>query len=145
MSRPLTNTRARIRTAIDGGVGAARRHDSGPKHVSGEALYIDDIPEPPGLLHIHIAQSRKAHAAITRMDLTRVRTAPGVVAVIAAADIPGPNDVSPIAGDDPMFAEGLVEYWGQSLFAVAAESREAAWRAAQLAEIAYEELSLIHI
>jgi xanthine dehydrogenase large subunit len=139
MSRPLTDARARIRTAIDGGVGAARRHDSGPKHVSGEAVYIDDIPEPPGLLHIHIAQSRKAHATIMRMDLAKVRTAPGVVAVITAFDIPGPNDVSPIAGDDPMFAEGLVEYWGQSLFAVAAETREAAWRAAQLAEIAYEE------
>ena len=73
------------------------------------------------------------------MDLAKVRTAPGVVAVIVAADIPGPNDVSPVAGDDPMFAEGLVEYWGQSLFAVAAETREAAWRAAQLADIAYEE------
>jgi xanthine dehydrogenase large subunit len=124
---------------IEGGVGAARRHDSGAKHVSGEAVYIDDMPEPAGLLHVQIAQSRKAHAAITRLDLTKVRAAPGVVAVLTAADIPGTNDVSPICGDDPMFADGLVAYWGQSIFAVAAETREAAISAAALAEVDYEE------
>ena len=139
MSQPATSSGALARTAIDGGVGAASRHDSGHKHVSGEAIYIDDIPEPPGLLHVYIAYSRKAHAAIAAIDLTKVRSAPGVVAVIAARDIPGVNDVSPVVGDDPMFADGLVEYWGQSLFAVAAETREQAWRAAQCAEIAYDD------
>jgi xanthine dehydrogenase large subunit len=139
MSAPLTSLPPGARAAIDGGVGAFRHHDSGPKHVSGEAIYIDDIPEPPGLLHVQIGYARKAHAAIIAMDLSKVRAAPGVVAVIAASDIPGTNDVSPVAGDDPMFAEGLVEYWGQSLFAVAAETREQARRAAALAEIAYEE------
>jgi xanthine dehydrogenase large subunit len=138
MSAPLTRSAA-AKTAIEGGIGDARRHDSGPKHVSGEAIYIDDIPEPPGLLHVHIATSRRAHAAITRMDLSKVRLAPGVVAVLTARDIPGRNDVSPIAGDDPMFADGLVEYWGQSLFAVAAETRLQARRAARLAEIEYED------
>ena len=52
----------------------------------------------------------------------RVRAAPGVVIVLTAGDVPGANDVSPFAGDDPMFADGLVQYWGQSLFAVAAET-----------------------
>ncbi len=135
MAKPAAPSKA----AIEGGIGAARRHDSGPKHVGGDAVYIDDIPEPPGLLHVSIAYARKAHAAITAMDLTKVRSAPGVVAVIAAADVPGRNDVSPVACDDPMFAEDLVEYWGQSLFAVAAETREQAWRAAQLAEIGYDD------
>jgi xanthine dehydrogenase large subunit len=139
MSQPMAKPAAPSKAAIEGGIGAARRHDSGPKHVGGDAVYIDDIPEPPGLLHVSIAYARKAHAGITAMDLTKVRSAPGVVAVIAAADVPGRNDVSPVAGDDPMFAEGLVEYWGQSLFAVAAETREQAWRAAQLAEIGYDD------
>lgn len=124
---------------ISGSAGSALRHDSGHKHVSGEANYIDDIPAPPDLLHVHIAQSSVAHAVIKKLDLNRVRAAPGVVAVLTAADIPGHNDVSPVAGDDPMFANELIEYWGQSLFAVAAQSLEQARDAAALAEIVTEE------
>jgi len=115
-------------------------HDSGPKHVSGQALYIDDLPEPKGLLHLYLAQSTKAHACIKSMDLDAVRVAPGVVMVLGAGDVPGTNDVSPSAGDDPLFAEGLVEYVGQSLFVVAAESLDLARRAAGMAKIVYEEI-----
>ncbi len=135
MSAENQTTIARRTDAIDGGIGVTRRHDSAHKHVTGEALYIDDLPEPVDLLHVHIAQSRVAHAAITRMDLAKVAAAPGVVAVFSAADIPGHNDVSPIVGDDPMFAVDSIEYWGQSLFAVAAETVEQARAAAALAEI----------
>ena len=124
---------------IDGGLGAARRHDSGAKHVTGEAVYIDDIPEPPGTLHIYIALSERAHAAVRSLDVSKVRTAPGVAIVLTAKDVPGSNDVSPFAGDDPMFADGLVEYWGQSLFAVAAASIAEARAAARLAVIEYED------
>src|SRR5262245_32883972 len=88
---PLGETAA----VVKGGVRNAIAHDSAHKHVSGEAIYIDDIPEPPGTLQLYAGQSERAHARITRLDLTRVRTAPGVVAVLAAADIPGVNDVSP--------------------------------------------------
>src|SRR5215475_14690390 len=82
--------------AVQGGVRSASAHDSAHKHVSGEAVYIDDIPEPPGTLQLYAAQSQRAHALIRKMDLSRVRTAPGVAAVLTAADIPGSNDVSPI-------------------------------------------------
>jgi len=125
------------KAAIDGGVHASLRHDSGHKHVCGTAIYTDDIPEPPGTLQIHIAQSTRAHARITKMDLDAVRAAPGVAVVVTAADIPGVNDVSPIMGDDPMFADGLVEYYGQSLFAVAAETIDQARAATALAKIDY--------
>jgi xanthine dehydrogenase large subunit len=127
------------RTAIDGGAGAPRRHDSGHKHVTGAAIYTDDIPEPPGTLQIYIAMSERAHAAITRLDVSAVRAAPGVAAVLTAGDVPGVNDVSPFAGDDPMFADGLVEYYGQSLFAVAAGTLAQARAAARLAVVEYED------
>ncbi|NBB14363.1 xanthine dehydrogenase molybdopterin binding subunit [Caulobacter sp. SLTY] len=119
------------------------KHDSAEKHVAGRATYIDDIPEPAGLVHLYIAQSPKAHARILAMDLSAVRTAPGVVDVISAADVPGKNDVSPVVGDDPLFAEDRVQFVGQSLFAVAAESLAQARAAAALARIDYEDLPAI--
>ena len=61
--------------------------------------------------------------------------------VLTAADVPGANDVSPThRHDEPLFATRLVEYVGQPLFAVAARTRDQARRAAQLAEVTYEEL-----
>ena len=80
-------------------------HDSAWKHVAGSASYIDDLPEASNLLHGYLAQSQRAHARLKTLDLSKVRDFPGVVGVFAAADVPGKNDVSPIAGDDPLFAE----------------------------------------
>ena len=57
----------------------ARTHDSARRHVTGEALYIDDLPESAGLLHIQLGLSTKAHARITRVDVEPVRAAEGVV------------------------------------------------------------------
>ena len=125
---------------ITGGVRTPLRHDSAHKHVAGTAQYVDDLPEPPGLLHVYIAMSERAHARIVSMDLTAVRAAPGVACVLTAADIPGTNDVAPVAGDDPLFADGLVEYVGQAIFAVAARTREAARAAARRAVVAYDDL-----
>ncbi|MDQ0464715.1 xanthine dehydrogenase large subunit [Caulobacter ginsengisoli] len=115
-------------------------HDSAERHVAGSALYVDDLPEPPGLLHVHIGMSARAHARILRMDLSAVRAAPGVVCVLTAADIPGVNDVGPVFKGDPVFAEAEVIYVGQSLFAIAAETREAGRAAAALAVVEYEDL-----
>ena len=125
---------------ISGGVYQDVVHDSAHKHVSGAALYVDDIPEPPGLLHAAFGQSAHAHARIKGLDLGPVRAAPGVVAVIAADDVPGANNIGPVVPDEPIFAEGLVEFVGQSMFAVAAETVEEARRAALLAVVDYKDL-----
>jgi xanthine dehydrogenase large subunit len=115
-------------------------HDSAAKHVSGEALYVDDVAEPPGTLYAAFGLSTRPHARMLKLDLAPVREAPGVIAVMAAADIPGKNDCAPIFGDDPIFAERVVEHVGQCLFAVAATTIEAARRAARLARVEYEDL-----
>jgi xanthine dehydrogenase large subunit len=130
-------------TAIRGGVAAAVPHDSAAKHVAGEAIYVDDLPEPAGMLYAAVGLSARAHAEIVRMNLDKVRAAPGVVAVVTAEDIPGGNDVGPVYPGDPLLADGTVEYIGQALFAVAAESVEQARRAARLAEIEYRELEAV--
>ncbi|MFZ5608117.1 MAG: xanthine dehydrogenase molybdopterin binding subunit [Pseudomonadota bacterium] len=129
--------------SISGGVHVPLAHDSARKHVTGKAVYIDDMAEPTGLLHLHLGMSKRAHARVTRLDLDPVRAAPGVVAVFAAGDIPGRNDVSPVAGDDPLFAEDKVQYHGQALFVVAAQSLAAARAAADAAVVDYEDLPAI--
>jgi xanthine dehydrogenase large subunit len=113
----------------------ALAHDSAQRHVQGAAAYIDDLREPEGTLHIACGLSPKARGALTAMDLDAVRSHPGVVAVLTAADVPGVNDVSPSIGGDPMFAEGSVLFHGQVLFAVVATTRDAARRAARLAKV----------
>ncbi len=129
---------------IQGGAHDPRTHDSARRHVTGEALYIDDLPEPAGLLHIQLGLSAKAHARIVSVDLAPVRAAEGVVCVLTAADVPGENDVSPThRHDEPLLATDLVEFVGQPIFAVAAVTREQARRAARLAVIEYQELPAI--
>ena len=128
---------------IAGAVGSPIPHDSGHLHVSGEALYTDDIAEPRDMLHLAVGMSSKPHARIRKLDLSAVLKAPGVVDVMSAADIPGANNCGPVIEDDPIFAPELVEYAGQSVFAVAAETVDQARKAARLADIDYEELEPI--
>ncbi|MBS0411237.1 MAG: xanthine dehydrogenase molybdopterin binding subunit [Proteobacteria bacterium] len=134
----MADTGAPLETLIS--VAASVGHDSAERHVAGSALYIDDIPESPGLVHLFIGQSARAHARIRTLDLSAVRAAPGVVAVLTAADVPGKNDISPFAGDDPMFADGEARFRGQPLFAVAAETLPKARAAAALAVVEYDDL-----
>ncbi len=118
----------------------ALAHDSAELHVSGEARYVDDLAEPPGTLHAAIGVSTETFAKLGPLDLDAVRRAPGVVAVIAAADIPGNNNIGPVLPDEPVFASDTVLFRGQPLFAVAATSAALARRAARLARVEYQRL-----
>ena len=126
---------------VSGTVHTNRHHDSAEKHVTGRAEYCDDIGEPQGTLHAYLGVSSVAHGLIKSMDLSAVLAAPGVVGVLTADDIPGENDISPTGlKDEPVFPTEKTEFHGQPLFAVVAESRNAARRAAELAKIDYEVL-----
>ncbi|UFS66727.1 xanthine dehydrogenase molybdopterin binding subunit [Paracoccus denitrificans] len=116
-------------------------HDSAVKHVTGLADYTDDLLEPVGTLHAYLGLSTVAHGRIVGMDLDAVRKAPGVHLVLTAADIPGHNDISPTGlHDEPLLAQDEVQFHGQPIFAVVAETRDQARRACQLARVEYEEL-----
>ncbi len=116
--------------------GAAVPHDSARRHVAGTAPFIDDLREPIGTLHIAPGSAvAGASGRIAGLDLSAVKAAPGVVAVLTAADIPGINDCSPAAGDDPILADGRIVFHGQVIFAVVAETRDLARRAARLAKV----------
>ncbi|HYD79120.1 MAG TPA: xanthine dehydrogenase molybdopterin binding subunit [Paucimonas sp.] len=124
-------------------VGRPRPHESAVLHVLGEATYTDDIPELQGTLHAALGLSQKAHANIKGIDFSAVKAAPGVVAVYTAQDIPGTNDCGPIIHDDPILADGKVEYVGQPIFIVVADTHDHARRAARKAVVDYEELPAI--
>ena len=114
-------------------IGTSRPHESAQLHVTGRAPYIDDLPEVAGTLHAALGLSPVAHGRLVALDLARVRAMPGVVAVLSAADIPGVNDCGPIVHDDPILAEGTVNWRGQPMFLVVARTRGQARRAAALA------------
>jgi xanthine dehydrogenase large subunit len=124
-------------------MGEPLRHESAHLHVNGKAAYTDDVVLPAGALHAAFGVSRVAHARIRNMDFSAVYDSPGVVGVFTAADVPGHNNYAPVLTDDPIFAESLVEYAGQSMFAVAATSHEAARVAATRAKVDYEVLPAI--
>ena len=136
----ITNTGIADRPDLGEGasVGLALAHDSAARHVRGTAAYVDDLPEPAGTVHVAPGCAASARGAIRSIELDAVRASPGVVAVLTAADIPAANDCSPAFGDDPILAAGEILFHGQVVFAVVAETRDAARRAARRARIEVE-------
>jgi len=119
-------------------VGASAPHDSAVLHVSGRAEYCDDIALPANTLHAAFGMSPEAHGRIVSLDLSAVVAAPGVVAVALPSDIAGENNYGGAVHDDPIFAQDCVQYAGQPIFAVAADSMRAARKAALLAKLQIE-------
>ncbi len=122
------------------GIRQNMRHDSAYKHVSGGALYIDDMPELAGTLHAAILGSTSAHARIISIDTTKASALDGVHAVLTAQDIKGINDVAPILSDEEVLASKTVEYVGHPLAIVAAQSLAIAKKARELIEVEYATL-----
>ncbi len=120
--------------ASQGEVGRARPHESAHLHVQGAAPYVDDLPELTGTLHAALGLSPVAHGRLLKINVAALRALPGVVDVLTAADIPGTNDCGPILHDDPILADGQVQYLGQPVFAIIGTSRELARRAARQAK-----------
>lgn len=114
-------------------------HDAAPLHVTGQARYVDDLAIA-GALHLAFGLSTVAHGEITGIDLSAVRAAPGVVAVLTAENLPEMPDCSPSAHDEPLLAVGKVHYVGQPVFLVVADSHLAARKAARLGKVSYREL-----
>jgi xanthine dehydrogenase large subunit len=124
-------------------IGQPHPHDSAHLHVTGKALYCDDIALPADTLHAAFGISSISHGRIRELDLAAVMGTPGVVAVARPEDIPGENNYGGAVHDDPIFADGLVQHAGQPIFAVAATTYTAARTAARRAHVTYDELPAI--
>ena len=129
-----------LMTASERSVGKALPHDSAHLHVTGQAAYIDDLPEPRDLLHIAVGMSQHAHARIKGIDLDAVNAAPGVRASLVAGDIPGSNNFGAIVADDPILVDDVALYVGHPIFAVAADTVDQARKAVRHAAIDYAPL-----
>ena len=125
---------------IRGAVHTNMRHDSAVKHVTGRAVYIDDMPVPPNCQETALVLSPYASARIVSIDTSEAAGMPGVSAVISAKDIPGINDIAPVFADEPMLADATADYAGMPVAAVAADTYDQALAAAKRIKIEYQEL-----
>ncbi|MDX9958146.1 MAG: molybdopterin-dependent oxidoreductase [Spirochaetia bacterium] len=120
------------------------RNPDSIQNVLGKTVYIDDMPEPAGLLHGAVVPSPCAHGRFTSLDATRALALDPSVRVFTAADVPGENQLGTAVMDEPMLADGQWHYRGEVLALVLASSRNLARRAAALVTIVgLEELPAI--
>ncbi len=106
-------------------VGKPLPHDSAEGHVTGQALYLDDVRTFDGELHVGFVGSPVACGELFAVDTQPAFAVPGVVACFTAHDVPGHNIFGLITADEPFLADEQLLYLGQPVAVVAAESREA--------------------
>ncbi len=112
-------------------------------HVRGESIFIDDFRAPERLLYGAIFTSPIAKGRILKLDISRAKKADGVLGVFTCSDIPGENQLGHIIQDQHLLAEDCVEYIGQPIAFVVAETKKKARAALKLIELEVEELKPI--
>jgi len=131
-------------------VGRSLRRREDRKFLTGKGRYVDDI-RVPGMLYLAILRSPHAHARITAVDLSAARAAAGVRLALAGADLTGsignvkPNWIIPgtVVPQRPVMAVDKVRFLGECVALAVAETREAAYDALELIDIAYEALPAV--
>ena len=124
-------------------IGQSIAHESAHLHVTGRATYVDDIAAPQGTLHAALGLSSKAHAHIVGIDLRAVLSADGVIAAFTAKDILGQNLYGAVLHDEPFLADSTVQFIGQPIFVVVAQTMMQARYAARFAVVTYNDLPAI--
>jgi xanthine dehydrogenase/oxidase len=141
--RPLTKGLQHYAPLPKVGVSAVHapiKHLSGDFHVTGEAQYTDDIPNPPGGLYAGLVLSTQAHARIVSIDPSAALAMPGVAAYVDVNDVKGKNNFGSILQDDETFANGTVICVGQIIGCICADNPRTARQAADAVKIVYETL-----
>lgn len=120
-------------------VGHVQTRPDAVEKVNGRAIYTDDLTFP-GMLHAKVRRALVPHAFLRRLDISKAKTLPGVVAVLTADDIPGEHNHGLVIYDWPVMV-GVgerVRYVGDALALVAADTLETAEQAASLIEVDFE-------
>ncbi|HEU4998455.1 MAG TPA: xanthine dehydrogenase molybdopterin binding subunit [Lapillicoccus sp.] len=126
-------------------VGESIPHEAASLHVTGLALYTDDlVGRTKDCLHAYPVQVFQAHATVTRLDTAPALDVPGVVRVLTADDVPGVNDAG-IKHDEPLFPTEVC-YFGHPVAWVLGETLEAARLGAAAVEVEADPLpALINV
>ena len=112
-------------------------------HVRGESLFVDDIKTVEGTLYGYVFYSKYAHADILDLDTSVACKEPGVVRILTYKDIPGENQIGTIIEDETLLAIEKVEYVGQAIALVIADSLDAAKSAGKKIKLEVKELPAI--
>jgi len=113
-------------------------HESARGHVTGEALYTDDlVGRFPQLLHAWPVMAPHAHALVTRLDASGAMAEAGVVATLTRDDVPGQEHPG-----EPLFPSEVM-FHRQAVAWVLGESLEAAQRGAARVTVEYQALPAI--
>jgi xanthine dehydrogenase large subunit len=124
-------------------VGRHLPHESAVGHVTGSALYTDDLlVRFPNALHAWPVMAPYAHAEVGSLDISNALESPGVGAVLTAGDVPGEGDSGPARHDEPLFPEE-VQYHQQPVAWVLGETLEAARLGADRVHATYRQLPAI--
>lgn len=113
------------------------------KHVKGESIFVDDMPVPKGTLYASVFDSTIAHGKIKKLDLRTAENSEGVIKIITAKEIPGENQIGNIIADEALLADTEVEFIGEPIAIVIAETEMAAKKAKQKIKIEFEELPVV--
>ena len=113
------------------------------KHVKGESIFIDDMSVPNGTLYASIFDSTIAHGKITQLDLSDALNSTGIVKIITYKDIPGDNQIGNIIADETLLAEDTVEYIGEPIAIIIADTEWNAKKAKSKIKIEYKELPAV--
>ncbi|MGE5291981.1 MAG: molybdopterin-dependent oxidoreductase [Micromonosporaceae bacterium] len=122
-------------------VGRSLRRVDADEKVTGKAPYAYDIALP-GMVYGEILRSPMAHARITRLDTSRARQAPGVLAVLTQADMPATR-FGAFTQDETALADGVVRYVGEGVAAVIASDEDSARAALELVDVDYDPLPAV--
>jgi len=122
-------------------VGTYRPRPDAVDKVTGRARYTDDL-HFPGMLHAAVRRARVPHGIVRKVDVSRAKAMPGVVAILTAEDLPAAKTHGLIQSDWPiLIGEGeRVRYVGDAIAIVAAETREQALAAAEAIDVEIEPL-----
>ncbi|MCG8333152.1 MAG: xanthine dehydrogenase molybdopterin binding subunit [Proteobacteria bacterium] len=124
-------------------VGKPIPHDSALGHVTGEALFIDDMPFTQNEVLVDFFGSPVAHGKILSLDLSQAKKVDGIIDIYTYRDIPGHNLFGPMIPDEPFLAEEICEYKGQPVAILAGKTDKALLQAKKLIQINIEEYPAI--
>jgi xanthine dehydrogenase large subunit len=120
--------------------GSSQAHESARAQVAGSATYVDDIPEARGTLHAAPILSNVARGRLLQVDTSEALQMPGVRGVVLAGDIPGDPVLATFTHDEPVFARDSVEFIGQVVGLVVADTVMQARRAARKVKLRIDAL-----